>query len=159
MWKRKSCWWVWVGWSWLISAEVCLLTLHNDTLGKTSDLLRTLCVLILENSPLLMLRNSVLLHFPSERLIAATDSSFTHCNRRDVVYPFTAQESVNFSAFSRSYNHHCCPFKMLPSSPHENPYTWKLSLSLPAPTVLSLGLCSHIYLFSVSWWPYPEHDI
>lgn len=161
MWRRKSGWWVWVGWSWLISAEVCLLTSYNNTLGKTSDLLRTLWVLILENSPLLMLRNSVLHHFPPEHLIADTDSSFTNCNRRDVVYPITAQEPVNFSVFSRSHNHHCCPFQTLLSYPPRE------SLHLKAVTLtscshnllLSLGLCSNIYLLSISRWPYPEHHI
>lgn len=80
-----------VGWSQLIFAEVCLLALYNDTLGKNSDLLRTLCVLVLEKLTFVMLRTQYYLTLG--HLIAETNSSFTNFKNWNLVYPFKVRES------------------------------------------------------------------
>lgn len=93
MWERKGSYWVEVGWSQLIFAEVCLLASYSDTLGKNSDLLRTLCVLVLEKHTFAHAENSILPHFPLKHFIAETNSSFTNFKNWNVVYPFKAYES------------------------------------------------------------------
>lgn len=134
-----------VGWSQLIFAEVCLLALYNDTLGKNSDLLRTLCVLVLEKLTFVMLRTQYYLTLG--HLIAETNSSFTNFKNWNLVYPFKVRESWILVYFQPLLS----PFRNIfilppPEFPHQEAVT--AHFLLPK-SLLALSDC---YLWVTLFW-------